>query len=287
VTKPKDAPTAPPAEIIPPAKTGRARAAMAKLGLVNPKAAESDPELEGLMAEIESDMREEELRKLWQRHGKTFIAAIVLILIGIGAFQYWREHKAEQRLALAAGYDQATKELVAGKTSEGLEALAKIEKHSGEGFAAVAALQRAATLLKQNDVDGAVAVYKNLAADPKTSEDFRELATILRVLHSLDRAPPKELEALLTPMLNPASPFNPTAMELSAVLAAKQGDTARAVKMLDQILEDQAMPPNMLARDKELRAYYASLPQTAPPPSPAAPSPPAPAPAPSPPPAKP
>jgi hypothetical protein len=228
------------------------------------------------MSEIESDMREEELRKIWQRYGKAMIAGVVIALIGVGAFQYWREHKVEQRLALAASYDQATKELIAGKTSEGLEALVKIEDHSGEGFAAVAALQRAATLLKQNDVDGAVAVYKDLAAAPKTSEDFRQLAIILRVLHSLDRAPPKELEALLTPMLNPMNPFNPSALELSAVLAAKQGDTARAVKLLDQILEDPQMPPNMVARDKELRAYYAaSLPQTAAPaPAPsAAPSP--------------
>lgn len=261
MTKPKDAPAAPPAEIIPPAKgakSGKAKAALAKLGLVDPNAAERDPELEGLMHEIEADMREEELRKIWQRYGTAFIVGLVLVVLAVGGLQMWRDHQAAQRLALAASYDQAMQDLRSGKTAEGLDGLAKVASHTGEGYAAVADLQRAAVLLKQNDIDGAVAVYKALAENAKIDDAFRQLATILEVLHTMDRAPPNILEAKLTPLLTPGSPFSPTALELSAVLAMKQGDPARAIKLLDQILEGQNMPPDLLARAKDMRTYYTS-----------------------------
>ncbi len=276
MSKPKDAPSAPPAEIIPPAKTGRAKAALAKMGLVDPNAPPRDAELEGLMSEIESDLREEELRKLWQRYGKAFIGLLAVIVIVIAGVQVWRDREADQRQALAASYDHAMKDLQAGKTTEALDGLTKVAGHSGEGYAAIAKLQRAAALLKQNDTDGAVAIYKALAADGSADDTFRQLATLLQVLHTMDREPPNTLEPLLTPMLNPDSPFSASAQELSAVLAAKQGDNARAVKLLDQILEDRSsMPPNLLARATDLRAYYAS--QL--PPASSSPKPPAPAPA--------
>ena len=40
---------------------------------------ETDHELEGLMSEIESDLREEEFKKIWKRHGNSIIAAAVAL----------------------------------------------------------------------------------------------------------------------------------------------------------------------------------------------------------------
>jgi len=263
VSKPKDAPSAPPAEIIPPAR-GR--------GDKSPKQVpERDPEFEGLMSEIESDLREEELRKIWQRYGKLVIALVVVVMLGVIGVQLWRDHVVNERLALANRYDQAVRTLQAGKADEALATLGELSKKSGEAYAAVAELQRAAVLLQRNDIDGAIAAYKTLSEDSKADSAFRDLATVLRVLHSFDRADPKVLEGLLAPLLNPGNAFHPTALELSALLAAKQGDVARAGKLIDQILADDKMPPAIRARATDLSVYYKS--QTAPVPAPAAPKP--------------
>jgi len=260
VSKAKDAPSAPPAEVIPPARgKSKARAAMAKMGLATPDNVERDPELEGLMSEIEADLREEELRKIWDRYGKFFIAAFIAIIVGVIGFEVWREHDAEQRVALATRYDQAAADLRAGKTDDALKSLAEIGQHSGEGYADVAELQRAAVLLSKNDTDGALAIYKALAANTKTDSTLRDLATLLQALHSFDRAPAKELETMLAPLLNPGNAFNPSALELSALLAAKQGDIPRAAKMVDEILTDPAISPSLRARATDLAAYYKTL----------------------------
>ena len=262
MSRAKDAAPAPP-EIIPPtpgtgAKTSKTKAALAKLGLVVPDAAERDPELDGLMSEIESDLREEELRKIWQRYGIFIIAGFVLIVVGVFGVQQWREHVTSKRLELARRYDQATKDLQDGKTDDALGILADLAGKSGEGYGAVAQLQRAAILLQKNDVAGAIAAYKALAADSKADSMLRDLATLLQVLHSLDREPPQSLEVLLAPLLNPGNPFNASALELSALLAAKEGDTARAAKLVDQILVEPSTPPSLRSRALDLAAYYKS-----------------------------
>ncbi|TAL02529.1 MAG: tetratricopeptide repeat protein [Rhodospirillaceae bacterium] len=263
MSRAKDAASAPPAEIIPPTpgtggKTSKTKAALAKLGLALPDAAERDPELEGLMSEIEADLREEELRKIWQRYGIFIIAGFALIVLGVFGVQQWRAHLVSQRLELARRYDQATKDLQDGKTDDALGILADLAGNTGEGYGAIAQLQRAAILLQKNDVDGAVAVYKALAANPKADATLRDLATLLQVLHSLDRAPPQTLEVMLSPLLNPGNPFNASALELSALLAAKEGDTARAAKLVDQILMEPSTPPSLRSRAQDLAAYYKS-----------------------------
>jgi len=97
---------------------------------------------------------------------------------------------------------------------------------------------------------------------------FRDIAVVLQVLHSLDREDPKTLEAVLTPITSPNNAFNMSALELSALLAAKQGDTARAVKILAEITSDTTVPASMRERAEDLSKFYQSG-VTPPPPSPA------------------
>jgi hypothetical protein len=231
---------------------------MAKLGLATSADVERDPEMEGLMAEIEADLREEELRKIWQRYGKFIIAAAAAIVIAAIGVQLWRQHAADQQVALAARFDDGRKAIEANKPDDALAAFADVAKHSGQGYATIAALERAALLLKKNDIAGAVAIYKSVSDDAQADPTLRDLATLLQVLHSIDTAPPKTLEAQLTPLLNPGNPFNPSALELSAMLAAKQGDMARAAKLAEQIIADPAAPQGLRGRAEDLATYYKS-----------------------------
>src|SRR6185503_10550215 len=85
---------------------------------------------------------------------------------------------------------------------------------------------------------------------------YRDLATILRVLHSVDTADPKSLETLLAPLTNPGNAFHASANELTAVLAAKEGDKARAYKLAEELLVDPATPTDMRQRVTDLATIY-------------------------------
>jgi hypothetical protein len=167
-----------------------------------------------------------------------------------------------------------------GKVDEAITEFGTIIDDKVEGYSALARLSQASLQVSKNDLDGAIANYKALAADKKADQVFRDVAVVLQVLHSLDREDPKTLEAVLTPLTNPSNAFNMSALELSALLAAKQGDTARAAKMLTEITADIAVPPSMRERAEDLAKLYQSG-ITPPPPSPASLAPVAPAPVPS------
>lgn len=248
--KTKDAAPPAPQEVLPPVA--------GKAGKAGKAGEERDPEFEGLMSEIESDLREEELRKLWTRYGKAVVAVFVLAVIAVIGVQLWRQHVSEQRQAIAERYYQAEAQLAAGKLDDALATFADVAKTRGEGYAVLADLDRAAVLIKKQDGDGAIAIYKAIAADTKADPIFRNLATILQVLHTMDMADPKTLEPLLAPLMTPNNAFHNIATELSAVLAAKGGDRARAAKLAEQLIADPAVSPAMRTQAQDLAAFYKS-----------------------------
>jgi hypothetical protein len=248
VRKTKDATPSAPQEVIPPSAGGKA----------GKKADDRDHELEGFMQEIEDDLRDEELRKLWDRYGKLVIAlAAAIILVAIGV-QVWRQHVTEQRVEIANRFAVAQRDLVDGKNDDAFAIFGDVAKSRGEGYAILADLNRAAILVEKKDVDGAVQIYKAVAADTKADPALRDAATILQVLHTMDTADPKTLEPLLSALTNPANPYHNLAIELSAVLAGKEGDRARAAKLAEQLLNDPDTSPDMRKRAQDLAAFYKS-----------------------------
>jgi len=241
----------------------------------------ADAEFEGLMSEIETDLRSDELKKIWSRYGTVLVAFVVLLVIGVTGFQLYRQQEAQQLETAARRYEIALQTHADGKVEEAMAELDLLSKEGVEAYSVLARLSLAALQVQRNDVDAALVNYKALAADERADPIFRDLAVLLQVLHTLDREDPKALEAQLTPLTSPDNAFNMSALELSALLAAKQGDTPRAVKTLEQITGDAAAPPSMRERAQDLISLYNSgvIP---PPPSPASVTPAAAAPSPAP-----
>ncbi|MBY0511935.1 MAG: tetratricopeptide repeat protein [Rhodospirillaceae bacterium] len=234
---------------------------------------DTDHELEGLMSEIETDLREEEFKKIWKSYGALIITFVVAMIVGVAGFQFYRQVEAKRQDESASRYEAAVKADEDGKTDEALAQLNALAKDGAKGYATLARLTEAALQVRKNDIDAALANYKVIMDDTGVDPVFRDLATLLTVLHSIDRADAKTLEAQLTPLTNPNNAFNLSALELSALLAAKQGDTARAIKTLAQITADPGAPASMRERADDLTKLYESGVVPPPPPAPAMPAP--------------
>jgi hypothetical protein len=120
----------------------------------------------------------------------------------------------------------------------------------------VSGTSEAAAQLQKKDEAGAVATYASLASDTSADPAFRNLATILEVQHSMETGDAKALEAKLTPLIAPNNSFSASALELSALLAAKQGDIKRAQELAEQILSDSGAPAGARQRATDLAALY-------------------------------
>ncbi len=221
-----------------------------------PPAPQVDHELEGLMSEIESDLREDQFRKIWNRFGTLIIASGVVLILGVAGYQLWRGYETRERDVLANRYDAAVTQFDAGKYDVAAKEFADIANKKGEGYAALARLQEAASKLQQGDKAGAIAAYKALGEDKSIDPVLRDLGTILRVMHALDTEDPKTLEAALGPLLAPGTTYYHSALELGALLAAKQGDKTRAVQLAEQITNDPAAPAGVRERAQDLATLY-------------------------------
>ena len=259
MNKSKDAPSAPPAKVIPPPsgedKPKKAKGLLGMLGFASEKE-ERDKEVDSLMSEIEAGVREDEIKRLWKTYGKLVYVGAAAIVLSVASVELWRAHEENKRLELVVEFEQALAARKSGETDKALEQFADMANQSGKGYAAIAQLERAGIFIRQGDVDAALTTYETLAGDSAADPIFRDLALLLQVMHSIDSVPANELEIKLAPLLNPGNAFNPSALELSAILAAKQGDVARALRLAEQLVEEPRTPPGMLNRAKDLVAYY-------------------------------
>ncbi len=234
-----------------------------------PKAEEpkKDVELDGLMAEIESDLREDELKRIWRRYGSTFVTVAVVFLLAVAGYEGWRAYEAREHAKVASMYEEGMSLAADQKLDEAKAKFAEVAKTSDKPYASLARLVDAGIRVEQNDVEGAIGLYASLAADTSADPLFREMAVVLKALHSVDREDPKTIEAELAP-LTKASTFKHSALELTALLAAKQGDTARAATLAQSLVDDTDTPQAMRGRATELAALYKAgvVPKTLPPP---------------------
>lgn len=207
-----------------------------------------------LFQEVDEDVRRERYQELWKRYGNFVVAGAVLIVAATAATVGWREYKDRQNQAQAQRFLAAMELSQRGDEAAARSGFAELAGDAGAGYATLARLQEAALLAKTGDVDGAVKLYEQIASDGRVDQVFREFATILIVQDTIATAEPSKLGQLLAPLLNDKSPWRHSAMELSALLAQRTGDGAKAKEYYTKLADDLTAPQGMRARATEMLA---------------------------------
>jgi hypothetical protein len=220
---------------------------------------------ESFLSEVESDLRDEALNNLWKKYSAHIVGAAGVLIAGVFGYQLYAGYIVDRRETMALTYADAADAADAGDTEVALAKLSEIADVSGEGYSAVARLAEASLLIDKGDTEGALVIYQTLASDSSADPVFRDLAVILKVMHSMDAVDPGPLESELAPLAGPGQPFRHSALELAALLAAKQGERVRAQQYLSEILGDPSTPPGLLSRARDLSDLYASKGVQAPP----------------------
>ncbi len=100
-----------------------------------------------------------------------------------------------------------------------------------------------------------MATYDSLAGDSSAGETYRDLAVLLSVQHQLDSGDPDGLMARLAPLTAEDNPWRYSALELTALLANRAGDRARAREIFTRLGDDAGAPQGLRARAREMLIY--------------------------------
>ena len=204
--------------------------------------------------EVGEDLRKERYEKLWKRYGRLGIGVAVAVVLAVAGYQAWRSYDQSQRLARSDSFAAAMKLVETGDNAGALNALADIAGEGEKGYGLLASFERARLLVESGDVGGAIAIWDRVAESDAAGEIFQAVATLQSVMHQLDSGDPAELEARLAPLTATGEPFRPSAVELTALLAIRQGDRARAREQYVILSDDPTVPAGLRRRATQMIA---------------------------------
>jgi hypothetical protein len=206
-----------------------------------------------IFREIDEELRRENLLKLWSRYGKYIIAGVLAIVLIVGGVVAWRDHQANERRAQGARFSSALALARQGKEAEAAKLFGALAQEGG-GYSVAGAFEQAELLAKSGDRKAAIAVYDKLTASSGIDAEFRDLAVLLSVMHSLPDTDPKAAIERLRPLAASGSPWRASALDLTAAAKLKAGDRGGALEIYQQLADDLAVPQGLRARAAEMAA---------------------------------
>ena len=206
-----------------------------------------------IFQEVDEEVRREQFKKLWDRWGNHFLAAAVLVVLGIGGWRAWEWYEMQKAQQAGAAFDSALSLALAGKHDDAEAAFAKIAQDSPAGYRLLARMQEAAELAAR-DRPAAVKAYDAIATDYSMGHTLQDLAAVRAALLVVDSAPFSEIQARLEPITGTDHPFRHSARELIALAAWRAGDVASARGWFEKIISDPETPNGIRSRIEVLMA---------------------------------
>ncbi|WP_236020447.1 tetratricopeptide repeat protein [Sabulicella rubraurantiaca] len=206
--------------------------------------------LPDLVDEVDEELRAERAQRLAQRFGGALTGLALIVLAGVGGWEGWKWWEARQASIAAGQFLQAAE--AASAENADLAAVAQrfgaVAAEAPTGYRTLARLREAALLAESGNREGALAAWDALSRDTAVEELYRDLATVMWALHSVDSAEPGSVESRLLPLAADGAPWRASAREVLALLAIRRGNTEQARRSLEAILSDQAAPQGVRDR---------------------------------------
>jgi len=201
-----------------------------------------------VMREIDDDLRQQRLREFWVENRAWIIGGIVLAILMTAGLSFWRQHTLNRNA-------QATYELFSAMDRGDETALATLAAGKGP-HGALAAFLAAGVHAQKGESEQAAAIYDRIVATRGLDAVYRDLATLLSVSHRLDTGDAQKLHAALKPLAAPKNVWRFSALELQALLFARENKMGEAVAALTVLIADADAPDEVRARATTLRALY-------------------------------
>ena len=203
---------------------------------------------ESIFREVDEEVRNEQLKKLWDKYGIYVISACIGVIAAVGGIKGWQAY--QQSTAEAAGdrYAQAVELLEKGDTTEAEKIFSELASGGPAGYGALANFQIAAAMVNAGKVREAISAYDAIAGDGDLDQMMRNLARIKAGLLAVDSSSVADIEARIGDLNTRDNPWRNAAREIIALAAFKSGDVQKADRLYTEIIGDLSAPQGMRER---------------------------------------
>lgn len=204
-----------------------------------------------IFTEVEEDLRRERAKRLWDRYGWIVTAVLLSVVAGTGGYQGWRWYQAREAAEASSRYLAAVRAAEEARTAPAIEGFSGLIQDAPPGYQLLSRFQEAALHARAGEARTAISLWDQIERDGSAPQNYRELATLLSVMHQIDSGDPASLQGRLAPLDRPDGAFRFSARELQAALADRAQDRARAVTILRSLAEAADAPTALRNRASE------------------------------------
>lgn len=201
-------------------------------------------ETDSFIDEVTEQVRRDRLFKVYKKYGWI----LVLLVVGIVGGAAYNEYAKAKRIAAGEAAGRAFAAATADSDPAALQDLVA----AGGDVAVVAQLQQAALFVANNDRGAALTILNTLASDANLAPAYRDLALLKLVIMDGANMSAGDLDAALGSLTLPGAPYRMLALEQSALRYMRDGDTAAALRELEQIVNASDASEGLRRRAQEL-----------------------------------
>ena len=203
---------------------------------------------ESFYREVDEELRRDRTRTLWERYGKLAIAALVLFLAAIAGAIYWNNQKqvraGKQGEQLISAFD----DISGGNKAAAATKLDTLAKSDTPGYRAAALLTKADLAIENNNLEGAAAIFRQIAGDESLDQAYRDVALVRQSHLDFDKAPPQAIVDRLKGLAVTGNPWFGSAGEMVAISYLKLNKPQDAARIFAAMAKDKQVPDSIRSR---------------------------------------
>lgn len=208
---------------------------------------------EEFIKEVDEDLKEEKRVKLWKKLLPYVLGFSFGVILLTSSFVFWENYTKNTNQSLGDDFTAAVGLASEDDIDAALLALDRIVDRGSDGYATIAKMKKASILIQKGDLEKGLAIYLDLERNA-VDQSFRDIATILYVLNSMDKEDPLILLEKVKP-LEASKIWKSSALELKAFIYLKTEKKEQAKETFQSILDQKNTPSSLSTRARNMIEY--------------------------------
>ncbi len=205
---------------------------------------------EEFIREVDEDLKEEQRVKLWKKVLPYVVSVSLGIVFFTSGFVFWENYTKKNNQKLGDDFTAAVQLAKEEDIDAALIALDSIVDKGSDGYATIAKMKKASLLIENGNIEKGLEIYLDLEKNA-IDQSFRDIATILFVINSMDKSDPDILLEKVKP-LEASNIWKSSALELKAFIFLKKNDKKSAKETFKNILEMKSSPSSLSKRARNM-----------------------------------
>ena len=197
--------------------------------------------------EIDEELRQDKVARLWKAYGKYLIALAIFIILAIAGYRFIEHTQEKNKEQASELYELASEAGRSGDKNAAIELFSDDRFDETIGYAIISKLKKAALAKSNNDLEGMAIVLKEIITNEEIPLYLRDLAR-LKLFASDNDNNISQLDALIAG--DGAWKF--LALELKGGIELEGGNLKKARSIFEELTNGANTPNNLRRRTSEI-----------------------------------